>query len=61
MIMHTVTIDSGTPAQNAAVTAEMERALGYGDSPLDILIAEEDGEFDIELACRWLNAGLPVW
>ena len=41
-VMNTVSIDSGTDAQNAAVKAEMERAIGSFDDPLAILIAEED-------------------
>lgn len=56
-VMNTVSIDSGTDAQNAAVRAEMEQAIGSFDDPLAILIAEEEGgEFDDELACRMLQA-----
>lgn len=61
MILYTVSIHSGSPEQNAAVVAEMERALGYGSDPLFILIAEEEGEFDQELACRWIKSSLPVY
>ena len=40
--MYTVSLDSGTPAQIAAVKAEMERTLGYANDPLVILIAIEE-------------------
>ena len=45
MLIHTVSIDTGTLAQIAAVCNEMERALGYQDDPLIILIREEE-EFE---------------
>jgi len=41
-VLYAITIDSGTDAQNAAVRAEMEQALGSFDDPLAILIAEEE-------------------
>jgi len=44
MLIHTVSIDSGTPEQNAAVRAEMEQTLGCHDDPLDILIAAEEND-----------------
>lgn len=56
MIKFTVSIDSGTPEQVAAVRAEMERVLGIQEDPLTILIAEEEGEFDSGLACAYLVA-----
>lgn len=56
-VLYAISIDSGTDAQNAAIRAEMEQALGSFDDPLAILIAEEEGgEFDDELACRILQA-----
>lgn len=42
MLIHTVSIDSGTPEQIAAVRAEMERSLGVQDDPLIILIFLEE-------------------
>ena len=45
MLIHTVSIDTGTPAQIATVRIEMEQALGYQDDPLIILLREE--EFDL--------------
>lgn len=44
MILYTVSIDSGTPEQCAALRIEMEVTLGCASDPLDILIALEDGE-----------------
>ena len=56
-VLYAISIDSGTDAQNAAIRAEMEQALGSFDDPLAILIAEEEGgEFDDDLACRMLQA-----
>lgn len=46
MLIRTVSIDTGTFAQIAAVRNEMERALGHQDDPLIILIREEE-EFDL--------------
>ena len=51
MIMYTVSIDTGKPAQLAAIRNEMEQALGYQDDPLIILIREEE-EFDLIVICR---------
>jgi hypothetical protein len=42
MLIRTVSIDSGTPAQNAAVRAEMEQSLGTYADPLVILIEREE-------------------
>ena len=43
--MYTVSIDSGTPEQCAAVRSELEQTLGRASDPLDILIAlEGDGD-----------------
>lgn len=39
--MYTVSLDSGTPEQIAALWAEVERTLGYANDPLFILIAIE--------------------
>jgi hypothetical protein len=61
MILFTVSIHSGTPAQNARIQREMEQTLGFADDPLDILLAEEQGEFDDELACRYLASSLTIY
>ncbi len=42
MLYNTVSINSGTPAQNAAVTREMEESLGIQEDPLSILISLEE-------------------
>lgn len=41
MLYNTVSIHSGTQAQNAAVCNEMEQSLGYQEDPLSILISLE--------------------
>lgn len=46
MIQYTISINSGTPERLAAVTHEMEQALGLENDPLDILIAEEEEEHE---------------
>ena len=56
MILYTVSIDSSTPEQCAMVRVEMEEALGLASDPLDLLIAEEEGEFDIEFTTQYLRA-----
>ena len=55
-VLYAISIDSGTPEQNAAIRNEMEQALGCQDDPMMILIAEEEGEFDTELATRMLKS-----
>jgi hypothetical protein len=40
--MYTVSLDSGTSKQIAALWAEVERTLGYANDPLIILIAIEE-------------------
>ena len=55
-VLYALSIDSGSDAQNARIRVEMEQALGYQSDPLELLIAEEEGKFDNELACRYLNA-----
>lgn len=42
MIIYTVSLDSGTPEQVAAVRAEAERSIGLADDPLIILIRLEE-------------------
>lgn len=53
--MYTVSLDSSSPAQCARLWQEVEEVIGCSSDPLDILIAEEQGEFDDDLAVRYLN------
>lgn len=47
MILYTVSIHSGTPAQCAKVVAEMEASLGFSEDPLVLLMIAEE-EYDRE-------------
>lgn len=52
MILYTVSIDSSTPEQCAALRAEMETTLGLANDPLEILIdLEEQDRLDILSEC----------
>lgn len=51
-----LSLNSGTDAQCAALWNEVERTLGFSNDPLDELIAEEEGEFELDLAVTYLNA-----
>lgn len=68
MLFYTVSLDSGTPEQIAALWAEVEKTLGCQDDPLIILIAEEDAnyylnvikqEYRYVIRRRNSNAGCP--
>lgn len=53
--MFTLSLDSqGSEAGLAKLRQEVEETLGLANDPLEILIAEEEGEFDDALALRVL-------
>ena len=54
--MFTLSLDSQASAAGLArLRQEVEEALGLANDPLEILIAEEEGQFDDVLALAVLN------
>ena len=51
-----VYIDACSEAQQRALLSEIHDVIGTADDPLEILIRGEEPDFDVDRACRYLNA-----